>query len=61
MTHDAKPVIDLHAQDLAFMRWVRSASKKALGAALKMNEGWRRVAIDRELQRRIIGCTTNSK
>ena len=50
-----KPQIDAHGQDLAFMQWVRTATKKDLGAELKKADGWRKVAISRELQRRIKG------
>lgn len=48
-----KPQLDAHAADLAFMQWVRTATKKDLGVELKKEDGWRKVAISRELQRRI--------
>jgi hypothetical protein len=44
---------ELRAQDLAFMRWVREATMNELAVQFHYAMSWQRVAIDREMQRRI--------
>jgi len=42
-----------HLEDLEFMRWVREAPMRELSGQLAYAVSWQRVAIDREMQRRI--------
>ncbi len=44
---------DEHEEDLAFMQWLRTATTRELASQFHFAVDWQRVAIDRELQRRI--------